>query len=266
MNPYRPVIVLGAWIAGLLAAIAVLTATGTGSLALPAMNIEAWNAWLQETSGLYVFFSLLRLIALVGAWYLLVTTVLSTVSQWLASASLQAVSDVVTAPPVQRMTKRAVSLSIAGAIALPSSAAMLALPSPAAAAAASSAAASTDAPMLRNVTSPSSSVATPTPPAPKADGPRPVPAPGPMPAPSQAAPGAPAAPKVWTVKPGQNMWAAAELVLTSEWGFKPTDAEIAPYWKQLMERNRDALAKANNPNIIYPDQAFELPPVPAPQR
>jgi nucleoid-associated protein YgaU len=72
----------------------------------------------------------------------------------------------------------------------------------------------------------------------------------------------PAAP-TWLVQPGDHFWSIAERTLTTSWGRAPTDDEIVPYWHELIERNRDALADRDNANLIFPGQTFVLPAVPA---
>jgi nucleoid-associated protein YgaU/DNA-binding SARP family transcriptional activator len=65
-----------------------------------------------------------------------------------------------------------------------------------------------------------------------------------------------------TVTRGDNFWKIAQATLTSAWGRPPSDDETAPYWRQLVAANRDRLAPPYDPDLIYPGQRFELPPVP----
>lgn len=53
--------------------------------------------------------------------------------------------------------------------------------------------------------------------------------------------------KSWTVQPGDCFWSFAEDMLASVWGRVPSDAEIVPYWRSLIEENRSSLADATNP-------------------
>jgi nucleoid-associated protein YgaU len=48
-------------------------------------------------------------------------------------------------------------------------------------------------------------------------------------------------------------------VLASAWGRPPSDAEIVPYWRQLIEVNRAVLADRDNPDLIFPGQLFTVP-------
>ena len=82
-----------------------------------------------------------------------------------------------------------------------------------------------------------------------------------------AAPAAPAAPAErtpakWTVEPGDCFWTIAEEVLEQAWGRAPTDAEIVPYWRALIEANRQALADKGNADLIFPGQVFDVPAPP----
>ena len=68
-----------------------------------------------------------------------------------------------------------------------------------------------------------------------------------------------------TVQPGDNLWTIAETALADAWGRSPSDHEINAYWHQLVEANRDRLAPPYDPDLIYSDQRFELPPTPSDQ-
>jgi nucleoid-associated protein YgaU len=90
----------------------------------------------------------------------------------------------------------------------------------------------------------------------------------PMVAPPVVAPVAPIAPKsvttsapepTWTIRPGQHFWAVAEHVLTETWGRPPTPAEVVPYWKKLIEANRERLSDRNNPDLVFPGQVLVIP-------
>lgn len=65
-----------------------------------------------------------------------------------------------------------------------------------------------------------------------------------------------------SVDEGDNFWDIAEEALIEDWGRAPTDAELAPYWRELVEANDDRLLPPEDPNLIYPGQQFELIPTP----
>jgi nucleoid-associated protein YgaU len=60
------------------------------------------------------------------------------------------------------------------------------------------------------------------------------------------------------VGPGDHLWGIAERALSQRLGRAPTDAEIAPFWSQLVEANRDRLA-TGDPDLIFAGQVFRLP-------
>jgi DNA-binding SARP family transcriptional activator len=68
--------------------------------------------------------------------------------------------------------------------------------------------------------------------------------------------------RTWAVERGDHFWAIAETTLVDAWGRAPTDAEIDPYWRQLVAANRDALLPPGDPDVIYPGQQFVVPPPP----
>jgi nucleoid-associated protein YgaU len=61
------------------------------------------------------------------------------------------------------------------------------------------------------------------------------------------------------VQPGDSMWSIARHELRGRLGRQPTNAEVDPYWRSLIEANRDQLVDPGNPDLIYPGQAFLLP-------
>ncbi|MDF1596582.1 MAG: LysM peptidoglycan-binding domain-containing protein [Acidimicrobiia bacterium] len=65
------------------------------------------------------------------------------------------------------------------------------------------------------------------------------------------------------VEPGDAFWNIAQTTLADAWGRLPSNQEIADYWRQLVDMNLDRLAPPHEPDLIYPGQVFELPPVPS---
>ena len=60
--------------------------------------------------------------------------------------------------------------------------------------------------------------------------------------------------------PGECFWSIADQVLARAWDRAPSDGEIVPYWRTLIETNRAALADPANPDLVYPGQTFTVPP------
>lgn len=72
----------------------------------------------------------------------------------------------------------------------------------------------------------------------------------------------------WIVQPGDSFWSIAEEIVTEQLGPReretssPTDADIAGYWRTLIEANRDRLADRTNPDLLFPGQRLRLPDLP----
>jgi nucleoid-associated protein YgaU len=65
-----------------------------------------------------------------------------------------------------------------------------------------------------------------------------------------------------TVERGDHFWAIAEKTLEDAWGRQPTTEETATYWRRVIDTNRDRLLPPHDPDLIYPGQVFQLPPIP----
>lgn len=66
-----------------------------------------------------------------------------------------------------------------------------------------------------------------------------------------------------TVVHGDSMWRIAERCLADALGRPPSTPEIAIYWSDFVEANRDRFIDAGNPDLIHPGQTFVLPTMPA---
>lgn len=67
----------------------------------------------------------------------------------------------------------------------------------------------------------------------------------------------------WRVEPGDSCWRIAAEVLAEAWGRPATDAEVARYWHDLVEANRDRF-RTGDPDLIYPGQDLVVPAPPTP--
>jgi nucleoid-associated protein YgaU/DNA-binding SARP family transcriptional activator len=76
---------------------------------------------------------------------------------------------------------------------------------------------------------------------------------------SSEAPTGPAGEADVTVKAGDNLWVLAEQQLAADHGREPSDAEIRPYWHEVIEANRDQLVSPGNPDLILPGQRLTMP-------
>lgn len=70
----------------------------------------------------------------------------------------------------------------------------------------------------------------------------------------------------WTVAPGDSFWAIADEHLQDTWERDVTEAEVATYWKVLIDANVDRLVEPGNPDLLYPGQVLTLPEVPPHRR
>ena len=95
-----------------------------------------------------------------------------------------------------------------------------------------------------------------------------LPAPASTPTPAPASPSvtvpAPAAadPRIWTIAPGEHLWAVARETLADSWHRAPTEAEVTPYWREVIETNRSRLIDSANPDYVLAGQTFVLPAIP----
>jgi nucleoid-associated protein YgaU len=62
----------------------------------------------------------------------------------------------------------------------------------------------------------------------------------------------------WTVRPGDNFWLIARLLLSAKNGRPATPAETARFWAALVNANRDRLM-TGNASLIYAGQRFVIP-------
>ena len=70
------------------------------------------------------------------------------------------------------------------------------------------------------------------------------------------------APASWIATPGDSLWSLAERGLSVSSGRSVSEAELVPYWRTVVERNRSRLVDPTNADLIFPGQVFEVPPVP----
>lgn len=242
----RRLAAVGLWLGGLAASAAALQWAGSGSLAAPPLTEPGrWAAWLEGRDPLLAAFSLLRLVALGGLWYLVAATVVGAGLRAAGAARLVRVADRFTVGPVRRLLAGSVSLGLAASGVVAVAAPMVRLPA-----------------AVAQTTSSSTTTTTAVPPATVVMH-RLGPAEPPVVTPVAQVPPAPLAPAPaadrWTVKPGECFWSIADDVLARHLGRSPTDAEIVPYWRRLIEANRSELAHRDNPDLIFPAQVFVIP-------
>jgi nucleoid-associated protein YgaU len=291
------------WLASLLAGIALFQTMGSGPLSPPPLgDPSSWQAWAHGREPLIAVVSVLRLLVLALAWYLVGVTTIGMVSRLTRVARLVRIADALTVPAVRRLLQGALGAGLATAMV---GAAMPAAPPtpPTAAAASPDVAVSLRPPgdAFHPLTSDGARSARADrdevrmvaageidevrmAAAGDADDVRTVGTdPGgtwtPVPlqllegdAPAGAV-GAVSMRRVvedpldtaasYQVVAGDSLWTIAARTLEDVRGASPTDAELHGYWTSLIEVNRGRLADPDNPDLIFPGQPLVLPPMPA---
>ncbi len=82
----------------------------------------------------------------------------------------------------------------------------------------------------------------------------PAPVPAPVPAPT------PEPEEHHIVRRGENLWQVAELALEVRLGRPVTDAEIAPYWRAVIDENRSSL-QSGDVDLVFPGERIVLPAI-----
>lgn len=264
----------GAWIAALVIVIVATTAAGTGGLAAPpvASGARALSDWLSARDAPVAAMAIMRVLVLAMAWYLLGTTVASMALRVVRATTAVRALDALTLPAVRRLVTSAVGVSVAasalagsGGLTLdgvagarepviaatmrrldsPTDVVMHRLPS------------DDDPPLMHRLGDDAGG----------AGAAAAAPAAPPATSPADSAPTndhANTAGATWTVMPGDSLWRIAERTLAAAWGREPSEHEVDPYWRGLVDRNRHALADPHNADLVFPGQVFELPPPPPP--
>ena len=245
----RPRAAMGS-LAGFALAMAALHLLGRGALAGPPLgSIEALTSWTAAQDPTVIAMVAVRLAALAMGYHLLLTTVLVVIGRALRAPRLVTFADAMTLPMFRSTAGRLAGLAISastivGGGALPSEGAT---PAPVASFAAPlPTSAGTGPVLIERVALPPSVV--------PADGTTAtirVVAPPSMPA-------APPAPTLHRVRPGDHLWGIAEHAMATALGRAPTDAEVDPFWRQVIAANPDLV----DPDLIFPGQLVVVPPVP----
>ena len=225
-------------------AVAAIALVAAGSALPPPPvlgGLGALGPWAAQLGGAGAFFALVRLVALVLALYLFASTAIAAVIHVLSHTGGPArrIADALLLPPVRRVVHGAVGATIATGALM----------------GATGAGASTPPPLMRRVDRAPDVVMTALPTAPAAGVTmrrvEAVPAPDPTPNPHQ--------PTEWEVQPGDHLWSIAFRVLQASWERDPSDAEVDPYWRTLVDANRDRLADPGNADLIFPGQHLTVP-------
>jgi nucleoid-associated protein YgaU len=247
-------------------ALAVAALHRLGSIDGFAIPRQDFGRWLRETPSEDVLLAGIRLAALIAAWWLLITTLLYVAARLADLHGAASAIGWAMLPVVRRWADRAAAVSIVAASALALTRSAAADPSPPTSAAPPPVVIDLDhrdrpsipyapAPSVRtgrNGSAPSPTVLAPPPSAPVTPPPAPA-----TPPPTSFAGGR------HVIAPGEHLWSIAARHLAAGRGRSSADltpADIAPYWRRVVEHNRPGL-RSGDPDLVYPGEVIELPPV-----
>jgi hypothetical protein len=71
----------------------------------------------------------------------------------------------------------------------------------------------------------------------------------------------PIRPATWTVRPGDDFWSIAEIVVARASSAPAGGRHIALYWSRLIEANRGRLPRPGDPDLLFPGDLVVLPPL-----
>lgn len=232
------------WLLGLVLAGVLLRLAATGDLANPPVgSLDDLTAWADAREPAAAAIALVRLVAEVAVWYLLAVSALHALSTVLRASGGHRAADAIATPAVRRLVRAGLGLGLAAASTVGGQ---------------------------EEAGAPGAVTMTPVAEAPLVTQTRVEDPHGTATMRPQVAPEtgvgqmSPVAPTTWTVAPGESLWSIAEDLLADTWPRHPTDAEIDPFWRTLVERNRSRLIDPTDPDLIHPGQVFEVPPLPPP--
>lgn len=218
---------------------AVLVVSGRS---LPAPSLHHPGGWLEAVGPVAAAAALLRLVALGVAALLLGVSIARVVAAWAGAVRVAAALDHALPAPLRRVLAGVAGAGAAGSVLLGVTG-----PPP------SAASASSDPVVATLAEVPAATMAMADPPPATVD----PPAEASMQVVSEPASAAGDHPDEWVVAPGESFWSIAEEVVAERLGRRGTDAEVAGYWAQLVDANRDRLVTAD-PDLIYPGQQLVL--------
>jgi nucleoid-associated protein YgaU len=245
---------------------AVVTVHRLGSVDGFSIPRHDFVGWLQRTPSEEVLLAGVRLAALVAAWWLLGSTLLYVAARAARLHRTAAALGWATLPAVRRWVDRAAAVSIVAASALGAARPAGAEPPPTTGAAPPPVVVDLDhrdrsslpdgpPPSVRTGRSGNTRPAPTVPPVsvpPASTVPSALP---PRPSTPSPPPPAPPAERNHVINLGEHLWSIAAAHLG-----EVTAAEVAPYWRQLVEHNLARL-RSRDPDLVYPGEVVELPPV-----
>lgn len=245
-----------------------------GSYGPTAVEWGDFGRWLADTPPEDVLVALVRVAALVLAWWLVASTALYVLARMTRVPSLVRAVEWATLPAVRRLVGGVAVTTVAAGSVLGTSGVAAAAPPDRTPVVVQLGAEDTSvttgpryrprpagsddtvgtatAPAVAAVTTPPARAAVPSPVADRGDG-------------SSSTGGASGAlddAANYVVRPGDNLWKVAERHLAKLTGRSETDvasAEVGRYWARLVDHNRGRL-RSGDPDLIYPGEHLSLPP------
>lgn len=258
-------VALAGWLALLTMTLLLLHAWEAEVLSGPPASVRGWTGWWAGTDPVVALMSLVRLLVLGLAWYLVVVSLLALVARGVRSSRLQRIVGCLVVPPVRELLAVLVGVALISGTAAPASA------TPASGERAG------DARVPVGLVAVEGPAASPDPQLPtlrqrpgRLAGGRPAtalagdtedpdpPLPSGRRSPSEGA-------TEHVVAPGESFWSIATGRLASS-GRSTEDAVVARYWLVMIDANRDRLAVPGHPDLLLPGQRLWVPPVTAPER
>ena len=232
----RRTVVLVGWFGGLAGLLVALHGSGRGALAAPDLTAPAtWSEWAAGRTPPEAAIAVLRLVGIGLGWYLLAATLLGVAAHVVGGAHTVELADVLLLPVVRRVVQVGLGVGFAGAVVAAAGAGgdLRAERVPTAA----DVALAVDAP-----TTTTTVVSPPAPPSGVDGDETPV-----------------AAPRTVVLQPGDHLWSVASRVLAAELGREPSEGEVHPYWRALVETNRSRLPHPQDPDLVYAGLEIEIP-------
>jgi hypothetical protein len=229
--------------------------------------------WLRETPSEDALLAGIRLAALVAAWWLLAGTLLYLGARLAQAHGAARALGWATLPCVRRWADRAAAVSIVAASALGPARSAAADPPPTTTIPAAppvvveldhrdrTALPGASPPSVRTGRAQDAQPA-PTMPSPPPSTTYATLPPALPPTPATPPPASPAGAS-HVIGPGEHLWSIAADRVAAATGRRTAElmpADIAPYWRRLVELNRSGL-RSGNVNLVYPAEVVELPPV-----
>jgi hypothetical protein len=218
---------------------AVLLVAGRALPAVPWADADHLLRWLDRHGPMVAIAAVVRALGLIVVAYLGVTIASGVAAQKGRLPRLGRVIDMVSIPLVRRaingLAGVALTVSVAGGVAQASPA------TPPTMTMASTDARSTTVAVMRHLPDQSPSPTDAAPPS----------------TPGELTP----ADATTTIEPGDHLWGIAARTLADRWQRAPDDREVSTYVRALIEHNAERLAVQGEPDLVFPGQVFDLPPV-----